>query len=1466
MKHFLSLATISVILSAGLSGEASPGNPQEQSARRFIYEEETHTDCIVNSQVQRAFPNTTYRVPGEVPKELYSDGKGVTLWGNVIYSRAWGEDGETPMFNSYSFSAENGLEVSKIASDKYMFANGSGAFYDGRFHMVSKGYTTFLYCEYDVASWTVTRQEKSLTKFTKLVATDCDYDPVTGLTYGCFWNPEKKEYEFASVDYESCTHNSIAPMEIYSAIAINSKGVVYGIKESDGGLYTINKSTGEQNFIGLTGVMPYLLQSATFDRRNDVMYWAVRQVGSVAYLATVNTDNGSVKRLAYFPNAEQISCLYVPWSAEASAPASPCDCMVSPVGLTDKINITFTIPTKSTDGKRLRDNTISYDIALNGKIVKNGTGKPGSKVSETLKATYGYNTVAIKAENSSGVSAPAEFRRWCGPDTPSPVSNISVSIDNDADNKVTLSWQTPSTGIHGGTIPDGSLTFDVVRVPGNITVASNTSATTFTETLGPTNAGVHYYIVTPKSNNLTGEPMESPQIVATGVYSVPFVETFDTQASFEKFKLIDSNGDGVKWFYNKDLGMAEYLNGWKGGADDWLLSPEIYLKAGLLYELAFDCRGFDAYYTELLDIRVGSGEDISNYAEILPVTEIKTPDMKRMSVVFGVDADEAVRIAFHCSSSNYGMYLLIDNISLADGPAPGAPAPVTALAVEPDVTGLLSAKISFQAPLSCADNSPLSSIDKIDVLREDGSSVQSVTDIAPGEVITVTDNAPVNGMNRYMVFPSNSKGNGLVATAEAYIGQDIPWDPYPVSVEDEGTHYALSWTAPPDYGQSSRRGPVIVESLKYNIYDSSMSLLYENVEGLSHNIEGDILSGPQGMQSFNVTAVSPAGEGSSASSNAIIVGKPYPMPFSESFAGGITPSTFWWTGGYNVFNLSTEMSYDNDGGCIRWQSNRWDKTTWFNSGKIDISGSPTPYFSFVYRTVPGKQVKIKAFVSPDGGEDVMLGEIDFSGVTGEPSWQHASFNVAGYTDTRYVIVKIYVENNEPYVEDERIILYIDQIQVSDPFVANLAVTGFSVPETVFSGQTAEIGVNVSNKGIRTDGFKVKLYADDMIFGSRDCEGLEPQESQLFKFSFTPDNMSPDKIDFRAEVVYAPDSYGHDNVSPTEQVIIKQHDYPIVTDLKVINHGEHPSLVWSAPAQNPGKVFESFEDYVHKDRSFGSWITIDNDGGSVYSNQLVDVGYYNEPLAYTVFNSIAGGVSTDDAPYYEAHTGTTSLIAIASQPGTYKNGDRNDDWLISPELSASVEHHISLYAKSVKGDTYGMETFEILYSAGFPNDINSFVPIGSYSAPQEWTEYSADLPVGAKFFAIRYTGEDKFIFMIDDIEFEPGEMEVIGYNVFRNGKKIAYVSADNTNWIDAEIVFNPEMPETYNVSVVYANGESSLSNTGIYDSIGGVEFVSLPDGPFDVYSVGGICVRRAADNLSGLPAGVYVVENRKVIVR
>ena len=55
---------------------------------------------------------------------------------------------------------------------------------------------------------------------------------------------------------------------------------------------------------------------------------------------------------------------------------------------------------------------------------------------------------------------------------------------DDADHTVSLSWDAPLNGIHGGLLDQSALSYDVVRMPEELTVASDLRATSFTDVLG----------------------------------------------------------------------------------------------------------------------------------------------------------------------------------------------------------------------------------------------------------------------------------------------------------------------------------------------------------------------------------------------------------------------------------------------------------------------------------------------------------------------------------------------------------------------------------------------------------------------------------------------------------------------------------------------------------------------------------------------------------------------------------------------------------------------------------------------------------------------------------------------------------------------------------------------------------------------------------------------------------------------
>ncbi|MDE7376291.1 MAG: choice-of-anchor J domain-containing protein, partial [Muribaculaceae bacterium] len=150
----------------------------------------------------------------------------------------------------------------------------------------------------------------------------------------------------------------------------------------------------------------------------------------------------------------------------------------------------------------------------------------------------------------------------------------------------------------------------------------------------------------------------------------------------------------------------------------------------------------------------------------------------------------------------------------------------------------------------------------------------------------------------------------------------------------------------------------------------------------------------------------------------------------------------------------------------------------------------------------------------------------------------------------------------------------------------------------------------------------------------------------------------------------------------------------------------------------------------------------------------------------------------------------------------------NDWLISHALPG-IAQPISFFAKSYSGEY--PETFQVLYSttdmatASFKK-ISGMVDI---TAPEAWTEYSYNLPEGAKYFAIRCTSDDKFMLFVDDITYIPAngaaDLEIVGYNVYRDGVKVNAEPVAEATFTDADLAANTTY--TFAVSVVYTQGES-----------------------------------------------------------
>ncbi|DAC72882.1 MAG TPA: hypothetical protein DSN98_03150 [Thermoplasmata archaeon] len=174
-------------------------------------------------------------------------------------------------------------------------------------------------------------------------------------------------------------------------------------------------------------------------------------------------------------------------------------------------------------------------------------------------------------------------------------------------------------------------------------------------------------------------------------------------------------------------------------------------------------------------------------------------------------------------------------------------------------------------------------------------------------------------------------------------------------------------------------------------------------------------------------------------------------------------------------------------------------------------------------------------------------------------------------------------------------------------------------------------------------------------------------------------------------------------------------------------------------------FESYEDFVVD--TFLPWTTFDGDGGTTWGMQG-----YTWPNAYYVGSFMIFNPSMTEPALdatYPAHTGAK----YASCWDTETAMAPNDDWLFTPQLSATTYGEVSLWAQSLN-DMYGLEDFEIGVSTTDTTPSSFTILQINNDVPITWTQYTLDISSysgQAIYIGIHVFSNDVFAFFMDDFQ-------------------------------------------------------------------------------------------------------------------
>lgn len=1404
---------------------------------------------------------------------------------------------KTPITNSQLLSCTNTV-----------YANGK---YYGSYGTIGGGvmwYPSFYVFNAETGE---TEQKIALPSGYQNYAPQMAYNPVDGKVYAISYDAVRNTY-FSILDAEldpiDGLYTVICPFyESLAAMAFSPEGVLYAVTSS-GDLKTINLQTGELTLIGHTGIDKVVYaQSIAFDYRTGKLYWAAimdeeTKISSVFY--EINTETAGLTKLRQLEDYCQIVGLHIlSPQAEAKAPyvVDALTVTFAAPGTLDG-TITLTAPTKAYDKSDL-SGTLDIKVYVNDLLIKEIQLQAGADTEiQHSFAGNGEYKISVIASNSAGEGVKGSISIYAGMDAPKVVNDLKLEVTESG--LATLTWNTPDEGINDGYVDPEQITYKIVRMPGNVD-RSTTGETSFSENL-PDDLARYYYIVTPSIGEMKGEALNSNSVVSGDGIIPPLVTQMGSitpgtiAGNFFNFCNIFDNDNNGYTFYESWNSAAVNTGYNEGTSDDWIITPPFQLEKGV-YKVKF--RYFPVQGTSSLKFTMGRAQtpDAQNIV-LLDDVDYTEPALGSANkyvdeyIVIKESGKYYFGINFYTyndgSDQGFSTYAstAINDFSIETGSDLSTPEQVSALEAVAHSEGQLKADISFTTPSKDFEGMDLTTLEKVEVYN--GEKLIETLD-APeiGKSYTVTDEEASQGFNEYIVMVYNEHGVGGVSSVKVYVGQDAPQVVSWVKTEYESNYKInLTWGEPSTTGLNGGYADPV--SIRYklaraeDIYGIADVSEAQNLKEKSYSFdETATVSTGQNIISYGVTPFNGLGEGQMGVAN-VVLGKPYEIFFNESFAGARRNTSYW-----SSVTLSGNQSWyvangtdagvapqDNDGGlAVFYHIGNNETAGAIISPIISLIGTKNPALSFWMHhdsgVTDGSLLSIQ--VAGEDGKYTVLKSINLKDGNG---WQEYTIPLTQFADQERVFIAFV-----GLIYNESSVIGIDNFAVYDNLKFDIEAISFNAPSGLTIGEKAKFIGTIRNKGTDTaSDYKVELYANDELIGTQTGRALVQKETAEIEFEVAPSPIYSDKeVTFRMISVLTGDEYT-DNDTLMAKVQVSGNTLPVPANLTGSHNGEQALLSWNEPSDPIlTQVTDDFESYeAFAINSINPWKLVDKDNQMVTYIQNRDIPNAGVPQAYQIWSPSTLQGSLEDS--WNSNSGQQCLISWAASglysDWTYASEAKNDDWLISPRIAGRTK--LEFYA-SEGSNTYGNEEFEVLVSYSTP-DPEMFDLLEKVTVPGiGWKKYEYDLPEDACYFAIRCVSSDKFAFLIDDISYTAGYkgVELLGYNIYRNGQKLNEEPIEETHFADSYINEEGET-SVYVVSAVYDEGESGLSNevsiegSGIYEGaldnisvIGGEAFIRIYEAAnkeIVVYNVFGIIVNKlnATSNIETIPMdikGVYIVQ-------
>lgn len=1430
----LTLGSVFTLPAAPLAKKAGATTPQQSrvASKAAAYDARMPQIAKAKDWSAKSSVNGLHKVQSEIKMQnrkalksatsaSHASAANINLVGSVIYSDSWTSAG----YGMYTIPTVTGGTFELLCSSSFPISSGAATGTDAF-------YGTYLYDLYGLVQipylmsfstnpWEELGEAEELNGF-GLLALASAVDPTTDEVYACAYKNDGSGIAWSKLDYEAKTATEIADLQLQlMAVACDQSGQFFAIGK-DQVLYKVDKASGVLTKVADTEAKTQYLVDGCINDQNGTMLmtycYDLSEEESVGGLYEIDLATGATTVLAEFDNADEVTALYIAKPVAADkAPAAPGLSVSCDNGAMD-VNVTITMPTTLFDGTPATGQVFTYTLEANGQQVLTGEANAGEVVNKTVSLTEtGETKFVASVSNATGTSPKVKASCFVGKGAPAAPKDVVLVW---ADGTATLTWSAVTSSSDGGYLDPAGVTYTILDEDG-VELATQAS-TTFTASVPATATYTMLgYSVKANYEGKSSEAVASNK-VALGELAAPLSMDMTDADNFASHIVLDANGDGKTWNYGS--GKTRYTYHSDNDADDWLFSPAIKLEAGKTYLFTALASANGTTFPERIEIYYGQSATAAGMTkQLVAPTVLSSAQDVELKGSITVETTGTYHIGFHAISDADNFYLNLTSYEISAPISGAAPAAPENLTVTPDADGDLKASISFKAPSKTVDGSTITGNVKVKVLRGD-ALVKEVSVAAGGSASVEDADVPEAGTYKYTVIAANAAGEeGLPASVSAYVGPTTPSDIDTSSVslvETAPGKFHLAWDAVTTdvYGNTLKASNVSYKVYEIGVDPTSGGLAIGNLVATVTDCSYDYETEPiveqgyfrLGVQVFN------RNEGSEyIALGTTLTGTPYEMPVVYTNEESLQ-DFFLGIGGDGKVGLysyeTLEMNaQDGDDTFFGIQHQYLEQSSYLLTGKINISGS-NPVFSFYVYSLTGvgegvdENTNIVSAVVD--GVDTELATISNSELDGD-SWNRVVVPLSQFSGKTIQIRLTGVCNGYAFN------LY-DNLRISNLVDYDLSAH-ISAPEKVETGKEFNVTVKVDNEGAEdSDVYTVNLYRNgELVASDNNVYGVAQGESEVHTFKQTLGLHDGESAEFKAVVVYEADEDPDNNTTEAVTVARIVSLLPGVTGLAGVKTDAGHSLTWDAvvigePA--PTEVTETFDEATSWAQEFEGWTFVDVDQSAIGGFQGMELpGMTAGQSLASFFVFDASGEEFNQT--FAAHSGDKYLAALfRMDDGT------TDDWAISPMLTGDAQT-ISFFAKSYSSQY--PEKIEVWYSTT-GTDVESFVKIeafGTKTVSGEWTEYTANLPAGAKHFAIRSCATGSFMLMLDDVTFtrlDAFDGELKGYNVYCDGVKVndAPVTEAAYTHVPAD-----DAAHTYHVTALYDKGESELSEPVTIDQSG-----------------------------------------------